>query len=672
MTRVLILTAGYGDGHNTAAFNLREAFEAAAPDARVEVVDLLRYSYGWVDAAARQAYHLLMNHAPHAWGGLFLALDRAARLPNAATPMARARRDLAELLRLTRPDCVISTYPAYTALVHSLDGGQGARPFQFGVVVTDSVTVNAAWHVGSVDFFCVPNEETAAVLRSEGIEPTRIHSFGFPVSPRFAEGFDSAGDWEPGQTLRVLYVLNHGTRKAVKTVRRLLRLPGLHLTVVAGRNQRLRAKVQLAVAGKSDRVEILGWTDSMPELMCRSHLVISKAGGATLQESLAAGKPVLLNQVVPGQEQGNAEWVLTAGLGAVADGPRAVARTIEHALEQHGLVYRQWCRAVARHRRPAAAAEFARFVLERCADTVPHTDAIPGWPRQRQRAATSSRARRTDSPRKALLCDFHVHSTWSDGMLTLAELVDLYGRQRFDVLCVTDHVADPGHWFGRWSTRLRLSMDPRRTAQYFEVLEQESRRAWDRHGLILLTGLEFNRPRIGLAGAQRLLAVGLQTPIDPGLPWHQVIEAVHEQGGLVFAPHPAGSWWSGTRSARPAGPPPDEGLSGIDAWEIRGLTSPLSAGPDRCLPLIASSNFHQPKHLQSWKTLLFCDKDPQQAIDCIRRNRHLGMAYFDGSGEFTRPSPPLDRALRSKRVPDLRRLSDPAIAVPAVQLTSAR
>ena len=216
MIRVLILTAGYGDGHNTAAFNLRDALELAAPETRVEVVDLLRYSYGWVDAAARQAYHLLMNHAPRAWGGLFRALDRAARLPNVATPMARARRDLVELLRMTRPHCVISTYPAYTALVHSLTRGRGARPFQFGVVVTDSVTVNAAWHVGSVDFFCVPNEETAAVLRSEGIEPSCIHPFGFPVSPRFAEVMDPAGDWEPGQPWRLLYILNHGTRKAVK------------------------------------------------------------------------------------------------------------------------------------------------------------------------------------------------------------------------------------------------------------------------------------------------------------------------------------------------------------------------------------------------------------------------------------------------------------------------
>jgi len=39
-----------------------------------------------------------------------------------------------------------------------------------------------------------------------------------------------------------------------------------------------------------------------------------------------------------------------------------------------------------------------------------------------------------------LLRELHAHTRWSDGAFTVAELVDLYGRNGFDVLCVTDHV----------------------------------------------------------------------------------------------------------------------------------------------------------------------------------------------------------------------------------------
>ena len=42
--------------------------------------------------------------------------------------------------------------------------------------------------------------------------------------------------------------------------------------------------------------------------------------------------------------------------------------------------------------------------------------------------------------RRPLLCELHAHTTWSDGALSIHELVDLYGRCGFDVLAITDHV----------------------------------------------------------------------------------------------------------------------------------------------------------------------------------------------------------------------------------------
>ena len=56
------------------------------------------------------------------------------------------------------------------------------------------------------------------------------------------------------------------------------------------------------------------------------------------------------------------------------------------------------------------------------------------------------RARRREEPdvpgyEPFLLCDFHVHTTWSDGRLSIREVVDLYGQTgRFDVIAITDHI----------------------------------------------------------------------------------------------------------------------------------------------------------------------------------------------------------------------------------------
>ena len=47
MKKILIFTAGFGEGHNTAARNVRDAVEHIAPDeAKVEVLDLFDSCYG--------------------------------------------------------------------------------------------------------------------------------------------------------------------------------------------------------------------------------------------------------------------------------------------------------------------------------------------------------------------------------------------------------------------------------------------------------------------------------------------------------------------------------------------------------------------------------------------------------------------------------------------------
>ena len=38
------------------------------------------------------------------------------------------------------------------------------------------------------------------------------------------------------------------------------------------------------------------------------------------------------------------------------------------------------------------------------------------------------------------LCDFHIHTTFSDGEVGLRRVVDFYGQNAFDVIAIADHV----------------------------------------------------------------------------------------------------------------------------------------------------------------------------------------------------------------------------------------
>ena len=86
--------------------------------------------------------------------------------------------------------------------------------------------------------------------------------------------------------------------------------------------------------------------------MHSSHLLIGKAGGATVQETIAAGSPMIINQVVPGQEEGNARLIVETGCGVVATSPEAVAAEVSVHLPTTRQLWREWFANIRQLGRP--------------------------------------------------------------------------------------------------------------------------------------------------------------------------------------------------------------------------------------------------------------------------------------------------------------------------------
>ena len=93
------------------------------------------------------------------------------------------------------------------------------------------------------------------------------------------------------------------------------------------------------------------------------HVVISKAGGATTQEAIAARCPMIVSQVVPGQEEGNYELLRRHGAGTLAETPVAVEAALRAAFAHDGALCRQWRQRLEALSRPSAAREIATQVL---------------------------------------------------------------------------------------------------------------------------------------------------------------------------------------------------------------------------------------------------------------------------------------------------------------------
>ena len=629
MKKVLILTAGFGDGHNTAARNVANALELLSDEVKVEVLDLFQSSLGVVNDVLKKAYLGLARYAPGVWHGIYSVLDKSRSVESCLLAFGNLKGALADILREAQPDCVVSTYPAYAHVIQDLYRDHAERPFRLITVVTDSISVNAWWYRAASDWFCVANEDTADVLGKNGVPADRIKCFGFPVSPSFAEEPPTALRPPEGTApRRILYIINTGKKKTGKGLDRLLEVPHTHLTITVGRDAELKEKLVRRAKRFAGRVRILGWTNQMPRLMLNHHLVVTKAGGATVQEAIAARCPMILNQIIPGQEEGNARLVEQSQIGVVAEKSRDLADWVERAFLCDSRIWRRWRENITRLSRPDASVRIAELVLSECEWDGPSRRAVTLFAPQSGRNSHSIGAGGGTGDGKMLLCDFHIHTNYSDGKLTVPEVVDFYGKRGFDCICITDHLADPRRLIGRLSRLVNLALGADQLDEYFDVLQGERRRAWRKYGMLLLTGIEFNKDGYTSKTSAHLLGIDLKAPINPALDLPETIGLIHAQRGLAVASHPhvmETEWgkntlylWKNQETFAPL----------IDAWEIANRNNIFTPVGLKRLSYLANSDFHKPKHILSWKTLLRCEKDPEAIKDSIRKNEHIAIMLY--------------------------------------------
>ncbi len=363
MHRTLILTAGYGEGHNSAARALLAAFPAEG-DGTAELIDLFALRAPRLNNLSRRAYLGLINRVPSLWSGAYRWLDRSPHVPLLFHTLRSHTALLGRLITEKKPTALVSTYPVYGWLLARLRAGGLVLPPVY-TVVTDALTINSLWYRAPADGWFVTDHDSAAFLHQAGLPPARVHVTGFPVTTAFADrpARLQPPDPQTDAPKRILYMINSGRDRARATVQALALWKNWHLTITAGRDHSLQAELVRLTRGAPAHTEVLGWTDRIPELLMTHHVVISKAGGATTQESINALCPMLVNQIVPGQEEGNYELLRRHGAGALAETPTALVHTLQHAFADDARLWRTWRRNLEQIARPHAARDIAAHVI---------------------------------------------------------------------------------------------------------------------------------------------------------------------------------------------------------------------------------------------------------------------------------------------------------------------
>jgi PHP domain len=217
----------------------------------------------------------------------------------------------------------------------------------------------------------------------------------------------------------------------------------------------------------------------------------------------------------------------------------------------------------------------------------------------------------------SIKCDLHIHSQFSDGKLSVAEIVDLYGRQGFGAIAITDHLCERNNLIGRVSHGLSYSLSEQTFPEYMSTLRAEALRAWMQYKLVLIPGYEITKNSFHNHRSAHLLIIGTDKYISPELPVEDVLMAAKELNALTVAAHPFPTGeiefqtfylWSQREKLKDM----------IDAWEINCRKNIYSTMLTSGLPLIANSDFHHNAHYSSWKSKIYAERNQADIFKAIR------------------------------------------------------
>jgi len=364
--RILILSSIMGQGHMSAAKAIQEGLEAKyGKDYDIQIIDFIERIGKLFNKATFKVYESSTKYIPSVYKFFFESSDAKwqVRLLNILNYPLNASK-LERMFEKINPSIIISTFPVWDYLV-ALTWKNEHPECKFISIVTDSISIHNCWVSGVYDYHIVANHDTAISLKKLGADDHKIKTLGFPVRLSFMEQGNRKEFLEKFSLNPKLFTIifipsAEKVNKASKTIQEIIaKVDDINFIVITGKNHELKPKLEKFIQHKN--VRIIGWTNEMAEFIKNSDLVVTKAGGATVMECIAAKKPMIITQIIPGQEMGNAELIKKYQLGIVTESAQmSVLESIRFIRKN----YPNFEKNLKKFSNPEASLKIAEFVHE--------------------------------------------------------------------------------------------------------------------------------------------------------------------------------------------------------------------------------------------------------------------------------------------------------------------
>lgn len=326
MEKILIFYASYGGGHLSAAKSIQKYIVENYENVEVDMIDCMKYINKPVEKFTTGAYLEMAKKAPKLWGKVYSGSQKGFLAAVSKDSNKLMSKKLNKLIQEKKPSLIISTHP-FSSQMCSYLKKKGKISCKIATVMTD-FAMHKQWLIGHeyTENFFVSNENMKQDMVKYGVAENKIHVTGIPMSNRFFENFDTKKIYEmfklnPEKNVILFFgggEFGLGKDRTVQILKAFIQtVPNYQIVAVAGKNEKMEETFESLAqdCNAKDRVRVLGFTDKVPELMHIASLVVTKPGGLTTTESLASELPMVIINPIPGQEEENAEFLVSKGVG---------------------------------------------------------------------------------------------------------------------------------------------------------------------------------------------------------------------------------------------------------------------------------------------------------------------------------------------------------------------
>ncbi|MCR4434869.1 MAG: glycosyltransferase [Clostridiales bacterium] len=379
VNNILILSSDYtGHGHKSIASALVEQF-SLYPNAKVHVVDGFTLG-GAMSLRIGKAYGPLTRRSKELWK---MVWDITNKMPSVVCEFMQSsiHHDFLKLIAQVKPDVIACVHPAFITPALNILEEYGIR-IPVVSIVADLVTISPLWADARAEYTLCPTLEAKEKCVEFGVPESKIEVLGFPVREKFCRHIGQSlneSDYAGNKPLECLIMSGgEGSGNMSRLANLLLKNFNCRVKIITGRNTLLKKRLELTLLEKyAGRVEIYGFTENVQDLMLASDIAFTRGSPNVMMEAVLCNVPLVVTGALPGQEEGNPEFIEKYHLGVVCRDATKLQGVLNNLLADNARKLNRIKMAQREFRNPDAAKNIVKLIMSMEVGEAPSFPDIP-------------------------------------------------------------------------------------------------------------------------------------------------------------------------------------------------------------------------------------------------------------------------------------------------------